>query len=187
MEELILVSNHVLDCDQIDLPDDAIIRVNLAWLSSMDDVTERLSDITHDIFLDNPVGRSKPPANRYSLEEMQYIVSRFPNVRYVAVSNVESPDDLFDFNRAFDREQVKIVPKIETIKGIENIEIILACLGGPDNVIMLDHDDLFADLLRNGVDPLLMYTDYVSRLLDICSYNGCRVLRTQGVVFSTVY
>jgi hypothetical protein len=181
---MLLVSSHVFDCGEIRLPPEAIVRVNMAWVPSLKDLSEKLARTPHDVFLDNPIGRSKPPAHRYSLEETVEFIKSHPQIKYLAVSNVESHEDVFPFNRAVPKD-IKIVPKIETIKGVQNIGPILCSLGGPDNVIMLDHDDLCADLIRNGVDPALMYTDYINPLLSFCKSNGADVLRTQGVVFST--
>ena len=47
---------------------------------------------------DLPVGRIKPPNNRYTLDDMIPIIKRNPNVKFF-VSNVESKNDLIIFRK----------------------------------------------------------------------------------------
>ena len=180
---MLLVSNNVLNCGQLLLPDDTVIRINMAWISSVEDLKEQLAEIQHDVFLDNPVGRSKPPSNKYTLEELVEIMEEFPQIKYFAVSNVESRHDLFDAYHAVP-DHVTVVPKIETIKGVQNIGDTLLLVGG-ERLIMLDHDDLFADIVRQGEDPADLYEKYVA-YLERCVYGSkASILRTQGIIFSS--
>ena len=43
-----------------------------------------------EFFIDLPIGRIKPPNNRYTLDEIAPLVNKFSNIKYFAVSNVES-------------------------------------------------------------------------------------------------
>ena len=46
------------------------------------------------IFLDLPIGRIKPPNNRYSIEDLIPIINSNKQIHYLAISNVESSSDL---------------------------------------------------------------------------------------------
>jgi len=182
---MLLVSSHILACGEINLPSHAVIRINMAWVSSLDRLRGQLDTINHDVWLDNPVGRRKPPANKYELSDLVQIMKEYPQVKYFAVSNVESHEDMFDANHAVP-EHVSVVPKIETVKGVEQFEYTLRVLGG-ERVVMLDHDDLFADIVRRGEDPQDLYENYVTRLWRQCELNNATLLRTQGVIFSNIF
>jgi len=185
---MLLISSHVLSCGEIPLPKETVIRVNLAWLAGYEMACTKLEQIKHDIFLDNPVDRVKPPSNKYSMSQILDLINRFPNIKYLAVSNVESGKDLTNSNYLIPY-RINIVPKIETIKGIKNIHNIALFMDGIEekDYIMLDHDDLCSDIIRHGLDPAIMYTDYINPLMDFCNTNNINLLRTQGVVFSTEY
>lgn len=193
-DNMLLVSSHILDCNEVKLPDDAVIRVNLAWLAGYSMACMKIEQIKYDIFLDNPVDRVKPPSNKYTMAEIIDLINKFSNIKYLAVSNVEHGTDLISSHIAIP-SHVKIVPKIETIKGIKNIHNIvdmIYCVNSIPlivlmNYIMLDHDDLCSDLIRHGIDPTLMYTDYINPLIDFCKTRNINLLRTQGVIFSTEY
>ena len=83
---------------------------------------------------------------------------------------------------AFFSDNVCIIPKIETKKGIENISEICAGIIG-EKIIMLDHDDLFSDLMKNNV-PASKFFTYIEELVDFCNQNSVRLLKTRGVIFS---
>jgi len=183
---MFLVSSHVLDCGEIRLPEKTVIRINLAWLAGYRIACKKLKQIEHDVFLDNPIDRVKPPSNKYTMEEIMRLINKFPNIKYLAVSNVERGEDLIKFNLMIP-SHVNIIPKIETIQGIENISHISKFMCNKVGYIMLDHDDLCSDIIRHGFDPAIMYTDYIDPLIDFCKKNNVNLLRTQGVVFSTEY
>ena len=183
---MLLVSSHILDCGEIELPKETVIRVNLAWLDGYKMACMKLKQIKHDIFLDNPIDRVKPPANKYSMNQILDLINKFPNIKYLAVSNVEGSGDLFVLNNSISY-CVNIIPKIETIRGIKNIGSIYLAMCSSKDYVMLDHDDLCSDIIRHGFDPTIMYTDYINPLIDFCSANNINLLRTQGVVFSTEY
>ena len=94
---MLLVSQNAGNYD-IKLPDDAVFRINLAWCNTIEELKEKLSNNKEsDFFIDLPVGRIKPPNNRYSLEDMIPIIEANSNVKYFAVSNVDSKNDLIEF------------------------------------------------------------------------------------------
>lgn len=157
---------------------DLVIRINLAWYSHEDieDILTLWQERGVDVFLDVPVGRQKPPHNKYTKEEIEELIRRYPCVKYLAVSNVETSDDLADWKSC----GVELVPKIETINGIENQDLYEDT---SIHYMMLDHGDLFLDIQANdkGAD---MYEDYINPFLQRCTDWGIKVLRERGLVFS---
>ena len=92
---MLLVSQNAGNYD-IKLPNDAVFRINLAWCNSIDELEEKLSSNKEsDFFIDLPVGRIKPPNNRYTLDDMIPIIKTHPNVKFFAVSNVDSKNGDF--------------------------------------------------------------------------------------------
>ena len=131
----------------IPIPENSIFRINLAWINSLDELEELLQKHSESkIFLDLPIGRTKPPNNKYSFEDLISILKSNKNIKYFAISNVNSPIDLENF---IDKvpEHVSIVPKIESQEGVENIKNITEKLEN-EKIIMLDHDDLFSNLIK---------------------------------------
>ena len=52
----------------ISIPNGAIYRINLAWINDLDELEKLLKKHhKHEIFLDLPVRRTKPPLNSLSL------------------------------------------------------------------------------------------------------------------------
>tara|TARA_Y100000590_G_scaffold387905_1_gene461835 strand:+ start:186 stop:758 length:573 start_codon:yes stop_codon:yes gene_type:complete len=179
---MLLVSQNAGSYD-IKLPKDAVFRINLAWCNSINELEEKLSkNKESDFFIDLPVGRIKPPNNRYSLNDIIQILEANSNVKYFAVSNVEGKNDLEEF---LDRlpETINIVPKIESPKAVLNIDEICNSLKTQKKIIMLDHDDLFSAIIRNNEDKE-NFQKYIKKLVDYCQNNDVLLLRTVGVVFS---
>ena len=52
-----------------------------------------------------------------------------------------------------------------------------------EKIIMLDHDDLFSDLLKNE-NNFTNFKKYFTQLVEFCNGNNIKLLRTIGVVFS---
>ena len=165
----------------IPLSTDCIFRVNLAWVNSIEELESILiKHKDHSLFLDLPVNRTKPPHNKYSLEELFPIIKKYSNIHYFAISNVEKKDDLEIYEKVLP-PSVKLVPKIESKTGIDNIEEITREL--KSKIIMLDHDDLFTSLVNLKVDPSKFKT-YINSLSEFCKKNNITLLRTIGVIFS---
>ena len=80
---------------EIDLPQDAIFRVNLAWVNNLKELEVILEKHgSHKIFLDLPTNRTKPPNNKYGIDELIPIIKSNQNIKYFSVSNINSLDDL---------------------------------------------------------------------------------------------
>lgn len=186
--------------------DEAVFRINMAWAYSYESLQKRVNETPGDVFLDVPIGRSKPgcPENKhesnaswiaycnskYFPAEFRTFVERNPKVKYVAVSNVDSADDLSLYLKLLGA-RCHIVPKIESLKAVENIGNILKALvfstyysSSADKHIMLDHDDLHVDLVAQGKEPKLLYSEYVRCVEAVCHRYGVKVLRAEGVIFS---
>ena len=167
----------------IEVPKDTIFRINLAWCSSVDELKAMLQKHRENkIFLDLPIKRIKTPNNRYTLDDLIPIISSHKQIKYFAVSNVESPDDLKSFIKKLP-PGVILVPKIESPTAIKNISDIVNALPTDEKILMLDHDDLFSEIIRNN-EATDVFKKYVQQLVDYCNSNKITLLRTIGVMFS---
>ena len=179
---MLIISQNATDYD-LDFPKDAILRINLAWGNSIEELESILKkNINYGIFVDLPIGRLKPPNNRYTLNEIIPILENYNNIKYFAVSNVDNDTDLDDFIDSVPKN-ITIVPKIESPNGVKNIEKIISKLDYENKFIMLDHDDLFSNIKKNNEDPS-MFQVYIKKLMDKCKENNVGLLRTVGVLFS---
>ena len=77
---------------------------------------------------------------------------------------------------------MSIVPKIENPEGVLNIKEITDTLRNK-KIVMLDHDDLFSNLIKKNENPE-KFKDYITSLTEFCQKNDVTLLRTIGVVFS---
>ncbi len=179
---MIIISQNYANYD-VPLPDNVILRINLAWCNSVEQFEKILQKHTdHDIFIDLPIGRIKPPNNKYALEELIPIMEENKNIKFLAISNVEEPSDL-DIYLNLIPKHVNIVPKIESTKGVLNIESITNVLPYTEKFVMLDHDDLFSSIKKDD-EPESKFVDYVSMLIEFCKKDEISLLRTVGVIFS---
>ena len=166
----------------IAIPKDSVLRINLAWVNTLDELNSLLKKhALSKIFLDLPIGRTKLPNNKYSFDDLISILNLNKNILYFAISNVNSPNDLKDFIDKIP-EHVSIVPKIESPDGVLNIKDITNMLGS-EKIIMLDHDDLFSNLIKRNETPE-KFKEYISTLVTFCEKNNVTMLRTIGVIFS---
>lgn len=162
------------------LPDDAILRINLAWHKDLDSIKEMLYEHrNHKIFLDIPVGRKKPPNHSHDLDDIASIANTNRNVKYVAISNVEDVRTVKYYSAIFNS---KIVPKIETYRGVRDIVSIMNAMNYAPQVLMLDHEDLFANLVMLKKEK--QYLAVVDRLVSACKKKGAHLLRAKGIIFS---
>ena len=167
----------------IEVPKDTIFRINLAWCSSVDELKAMLQKHRDNkIFLDLPIKRIKTPNNRYTLDDLIPIIQSHQQIKYFAVSNVESPDDLESFIKKLP-PGVILVPKIESPTAIKNISDIVNALPANEKILMLDHDDLFSAIIKNN-EPVDVFKKYIQQLVDYCNSNKIILLRTIGVMFS---
>jgi len=128
-----------------------------------------------------PVGRTKPPNNKYSFDDIVIILKKNDNIRYFAISNVNSADNIRELIEKIPKH-VSLVPKIESPDGVKNIEEITKLLGDK-KIIMLDHDDLYSNLIKKNEEPE-KFKEYISNLTNFCQKNNIIMLRTIGVIFS---
>jgi len=131
--------------------------------------------------MDLPIGRTKPPNNKYSFNDLIDILNENKNIKYFAISNVNSSKDIEKFISKVPNH-VSIVPKIESPEGVTNIKNIVESLGDK-KIIMLDHDDLFSNLIKKN-ENAEKFKDYIINLTEFCKTNNVTMLRTIGVVFS---
>ena len=180
---MLLISQNVKNHYNFKLPDDVVLRINLAWCNSLDELKKIISN-TNDfkLFLDLPQGRIKPPNNKYSLDEMVPILESNPQIKYFAVSNVEGKKDLDPFLEKIPKNII-IVPKIESPNAVDNIKEIFESLRDNKKMMMLDHDDLFSSIIKQNIDKN-QFEIYIQRLAEFCNKNNVLLLRTVGVMFS---
>lgn len=164
-------------------PANTVLRINLAWINSLEEFVVILKKHSrHSFFVDLPIKRVKPPNNKYAIEDLIPILQEFKEIRYFAISNVESSKDLEKYVNILP-EHVTIVPKIESPNGITNIQNILSILPYKEKIIMLDHDDLYSNLTKND-EPTSNFKDWIQKLVEYCDKNKITLLRTRGVIFS---
>ena len=167
----------------IPLPADCIFRINLAWVNEINELEELLKKHTqHNIFLDLPVGRTKPPNNRYTMDDIIPILNEYSNIKFLAISNVNNKDDIQKYLPGVPKS-ITLVPKIESTDGINNINEIVDSLPYHEKIIMLDHDDLYTSVMNKHKSPTAL-KKYFLELSDFCNKNNITLLRTVGVMFS---
>tara|TARA_A100001037_G_C15142781_1_gene634677 strand:- start:127 stop:699 length:573 start_codon:yes stop_codon:yes gene_type:complete len=179
---MIIISQNITNYD-MPIPEKAIFRINLAWVNSLEELSKILN--THNgrrIFIDLPINRTKPPNNKYTLDEIIEIIKTSNNIEYFAISNVESKNDLQEYIEKLPKS-ITLVPKIESHVGIENVEEIAKSIDYKPRVMMLDHDDLYSNLLKSKSSPE-KFTFYINKLSQYCKSNNITLLRTIGVIFS---
>jgi len=178
---MMIFSQNVLNYG-ISIPEKSILRINLAWINLIDELESILKKyVNSDIFLDLPIGRTKPPNNKYTFDDLISILENNKNIRYFAISNVNSKDDIEEIIKLIPKH-VTLVPKIESPYGVKNIQEITSLLGDK-KIIMLDHDDLYSNMVKNNEKPE-KFKEYVTILADFCQKNKVIMLRTIGVIFS---
>ena len=178
---MLLISQNLLNYD-MEFPKNTVLRINLAWVSSLDKLTKLLDQFTHDVFLDLPTGRKKPPNYRYTMSDLASIIQSYPSIKYFAISNVESISQIKDAY-SFLPKSVTLVPKIESILGIKSIDKIAGALREKQKMVMLDHDDLFSNIISEN-QTVDYYIQLIDSLVDYCKSAGVGLLRTRGVIFS---
>ena len=174
---------NIIFCYDLELPKDAILRINLAWCNTLNELKVILAKSKEsEFFIDLPVGRVKPPNNKYSLDDLIPIIESNKQIKYFAISNVENKNDLQPFLDKLP-DHVNLVPKIESPKAVLNIKEICDSLKTEKKIIMLDHDDLFSSIIHNNEDKD-NFQEYIKKLIDFCEKEKISLLRTVGVVFS---
>jgi len=177
-----IISQNIINYG-IEIPDDTILRINLAWCSSVKQLRSILEEHKNNsIFIDLPIKRIKPPNNKYTLNDLISVISSYSQIKYFAISNVESASDLEDYIQNIP-PNIILVPKIESPIAIQNISEIVNAIPTDKKVLMLDHDDLFSRIIKNN-ESIDNFQSYIQKLSDYCSSNKITLLRTIGVIFS---
>ena len=176
-----LILSQNLTNYEIDIPQDAVFRINLAWINNLKELAVILEKHrSHKIFLDLPANRTKPPNNKYDIDELIPIIKSNPNIKYFAVSNINSIDDLEMYFNTIPKH-VTIIPKIESVEGVLNIKQITDALGD-NKIIMFDHDDLYSSIIESN-QPTSKFLECFNDLAEYCDNHNVVLLRTIGVVF----
>ena len=176
LKYMIIVSNHLFDKTDLPFPEHVVVRVNVAWINTLEELHKVLGRIRHDVYLDYPQGRTKPPKPTISLEDTVATAHQFPHIKHFAVSNVEEPDAIFQIKEQLP-STIGIVPKIETERGIQNLEQIVQKI--QNRYIMFDKEDLYLDVDRDAekFESLIQVARQKSKEL------GIEILELHGVVF----
>ena len=143
---MLIISQNATDYD-LNFPKDAILRINLAWCNSLDEleiILKKNSD--YGIFIDLPIGRLKPPNNRYTLEEIIPLFESYQNIKYFAISNVEKDTDLDVF--------LDSIPKNVTIIG-QNAFQESGLIKATINVDMLGNSGFPTSIVFDLVDSII--------------------------------
>lgn len=174
---MILISNNVQK--YMKLPEDAVIRVNMAWVKTLDEIGEIIdSNENNKVFLDFPQGRNKPPKPILELDHAIQLCRDYKNIAYFAVSNVEDVDKVLLIKGALPNH-VEFVPKIETLKGIKNLgRLIYDC---KLTTMMLDKEDLYTDVDKDTNE----FDKAVKHARSICEGLKVNLLELEGVIFAT--
>jgi len=154
-----------------------IIRINVAWIKTEKELRYLVEHCLHKIYLDYPEGRTKPPKPTITLSATINIANEYQNIRYFAISNAESKTRLVQLRKKL-REDVCIVPKIETLRGIEHVVGIIR--GAKTTTIMLDKDDLYVNCKGNSK----IYNQAVGQLRYLGQKHNFKILELQGVIFA---
>ena len=179
---MLLISQNMRNYD-LEVPKDAILRVNLAWCNTLNELKVILAkNKESEFFIDLPTGRVKLPNNKYSLDDLIPIIESNKQIKYFAISNVENKNDLQPFIEKLP-DYINIVPKIESQKAVLNIKEICDSLKTEKKIVMLDHDDLFSSIIHNNEDKN-KFQEHIKSLIDFCNANSISLLRTVGVMFS---
>ena len=172
---MILLSNHLLKLDEFKEVKDVVVRINMAHVKDTAELS-RFVNVDYDIFLDYPKGRTKPPIPTLHLPDALRMMSMFDNIKYFAVSNIETPSEVKMISSCLP-EHVSFVPKIETLDGVIGLKSIFET--GYVKHIMLDSEDLYTNV-RNDQELYLQLKDRVKKT---CDEFDVELLELYGVIF----
>ena len=76
---MLIISQNATNYD-LNFPSDVVLRINLAWCNSLEELENNLKKHSNqEIFVDLPIGRIKPPNNKYSLKDLKPILNIYKN------------------------------------------------------------------------------------------------------------
>jgi hypothetical protein len=173
---MILLSNHLLTLPEFRDIDNVVIRINMAYVQDIWEL-EKFVSVKYDILLDYPKSRTKPPKPVLHIPDALDIMKEYKNVKYFATSNIEEVSEVNLICEILP-EGVAFVPKIETLKGVLNLDKLL----DTDKIrhIMLDSEDLYTDI-RNDVE---LFLNLKNRVNNTCDEYDVELLELYGVVFN---
>jgi hypothetical protein len=171
---MIVISNNASKF--ISIPKTAIVRINLAWVKTTTQALNLIKKINQPIYLDYPLNRTKHPQTKISLKEAISIARKAKNIAYFSFSNAEDCN-IIDLIKASIPNSIKLVPKIESLKGIQELEKIVK--SASTNLIMVDREDL-----RAGLDSEVRFLKAISMLEKKCRKLKVDRLELEGVLFS---
>mgnify|MGYP003125214910 CR=1 FL=1 len=173
---MILLSNHLLTLPEFKNIENVVIRINMAHVKDKNEL-KKFVKTEHTIFLDYPKGRTKPPVPTLSFTEAINATKEHTNIKYFATSNIE---EVAEVNLICEMlpEGVSFVPKIETLKGVLNLNKLFDT--GKIKHIMLDSEDLYTDV-KNDVE---LFVNLKNRVKRICEKYNVELLELYGVVFN---
>jgi pyruvate kinase len=173
-----IISNHVKTIG-IEYPKDAVVRINVAWIKTKEELINLILNIKQDLLIDYPTGRTKPPTPTISLEETLEIVNnyKYDYIRYFSVSNCENEQEIAKLRLKL-ISKVHLIPKIETKLGVEKLAT-LAILAHAE-YIMLDKEDLYLNVDRDNNT----FNEYVALAKNNCQSVLINCLELKGVIFS---
>lgn len=174
---MILISNHVKTHKILPIPDDVVIRINMAWVKTEKELVKIIESVRQDIFLDFPQGRSKPPKPTLTLAVALKMLRKYKHITHFAVSNAESLK-IISYLRSVVPSNIELVPKIETVIGVEQLATIIK--KAKTKTIMLDKEDLYLAVNRDNDK----FNAYVNKTRTICKKLKVTALELQGVIFS---
>lgn len=160
------------------LPDDAVIRINMAWVKDKKDLETLLEEnVGKEVYLDFPYNRSKFPKPVLGWDTAFEMCGRYPDViKYFAVSNIEDVATVKGIQNKIP-QSTEFVPKIETLNGVKNLgDLIYQC---NLKTIMLDKEDLLVDVNKDNAE----FFKCVEHVRGICKGLSVKLLELQGVVF----
>lgn len=178
---MLLISNNV-DSIGVNYPKNAIIRINTAWVNTMDSLREELKRLkNYSIYLDYPIGRKKPPLPKMTEAQLLTIVEQNKNIKYFAWSNAEKAEELSHFryklSQDYKRPDVMLVPKIETLIGVLHLEEIIQA--SKTSLIMIDKEDLATD-----AECPEIYQHFLEHARKKAIQLGIKSIELKGVIFN---
>lgn len=172
-----IVSHYILDAEELQITDDVIVRINVAWLRNEQELERIVSNEFRRIYLDYPTGRTKPPQPEISLERTIQLANKYVDkVHFFAYSNAENKEIASSIRKQLN-PTIKLVPKIETLKGIIMFKDIVKASN--TNLVMLDKEDLYIDTQRNTTMFHIALHSIRARGKEL----GVTILELHGVIF----
>lgn len=176
---MLLISNNIQK--YFDLPETAVIRVNMAWVQNIEELEVILNELENQkrsVFLDFPQGRNKPPKPVLNFQDAYHFCNTFSCINYFAVSNVELVENVKEIQQNLNK-RIQFVPKIETLEGVKQFgRLIYEC---DLRVVMIDKEDLYLDVKKDNAE----FFKCVNFLRSISKSLNVKLLELEGVFFGT--